>query len=397
MGVKVTNNAFGTISAGISSSDTTIVLDTGQGARFPTLGSGDYFYATLIDTSNNLEIVKVTARSTDSMTVTRAQDNTTARAFAIGDRFELRPTAALFEEIIAGAEVVNDTSPQLGGNLDLNSNNINDGTFLADSSRIRVPNASSNPSSPNAGDMYYNTSDNVVKHWDGTAWQQMSNVVLDGSTAALAPQYGSDVVDALGSSFTAGLYYLTGLTSSGFSAQQVYVDADGYMLFYRHAGTGGSYNSTYEIRGDTLGEGAIGTLTSPTMGLTTSGVSTTAGSRGVARLATNFVRALGGESASGNVIRMTVGNNTVYITDAQWYATAGTSGSDPYGHDSSISYGTSYANRRATTGYNTGETARPLGTYPGSPYVIPYYQGNSYSGGYDGTWHKATTIWIRQY
>ena len=99
MGVKVTNNAFGTISAGINTSATTIVLDTGQGARFPALSSGDFFFATLIDTSNNLEIVKVTARSTDSMTVTRAQDNTTARAFAIGDRFELRPTAALFEAL----------------------------------------------------------------------------------------------------------------------------------------------------------------------------------------------------------------------------------------------------------------------------------------------------------
>ena len=125
MGVKVTNNGFGTISAGINSSATTVTVDSGQGARFPTLGSGDYFYGTLIDTSNNIEIIKVTARSTDSMTVTRAQDNTTARAFSIGDRLELRPTAALFEDILAGGvEVVADTSPQLGGNLDLNSNNI---------------------------------------------------------------------------------------------------------------------------------------------------------------------------------------------------------------------------------------------------------------------------------
>ena len=99
MGVKVSNNAFGTLSAGINTTDTTITLDSGQGARFPTLGAGDYFYGTIVDTSNNLEIVKVTARSTDSMTVTRAQDDTTATAFAIGDRFELRPTAALFEAI----------------------------------------------------------------------------------------------------------------------------------------------------------------------------------------------------------------------------------------------------------------------------------------------------------
>ena len=101
MGVKVTNNGFGTISAGITSSATTVVLDSGQGARFPTLASGDFFFGTLVDTSNNIEIVKVTARSTDSMTVVRAQDNTSARAFSVGDRFELRPTAALFESLAA--------------------------------------------------------------------------------------------------------------------------------------------------------------------------------------------------------------------------------------------------------------------------------------------------------
>ena len=71
MGVKVTNNAFGTLSAGINSSVTTIALDTGQGAKFPTLTGSDFFFATIIDTSNNLEIVKATARSTDVLTVTR--------------------------------------------------------------------------------------------------------------------------------------------------------------------------------------------------------------------------------------------------------------------------------------------------------------------------------------
>lgn len=105
MGVKVSNNAFGTLSAGINTTDTTITVDSGQGTRFPTLGSGEYFFATLVDTSNNLEIVKVTARSTDSMTVIRAQDDTTAAAFAIGDRIELRPVAALFEAIQAESAV----------------------------------------------------------------------------------------------------------------------------------------------------------------------------------------------------------------------------------------------------------------------------------------------------
>jgi hypothetical protein len=119
MGLKVTNNAFGTLNAGINSSATTIVLTAGQGARFPTLSAGDYFYATLIDTSNNLEIVKVTARSTDTMTVVRGQDNTTARAYSTNDRFELRPTAALFNEKANANEYLPLTGGTVSGNLQI--------------------------------------------------------------------------------------------------------------------------------------------------------------------------------------------------------------------------------------------------------------------------------------
>ena len=96
MGIKLTNNAFATLAAGINSSATSITLTSGQGARFPTLGAGDYFYATLIDTSNNLEIVKCTARSTDVLTIVRAQESTTARAYSTGDRIEIRITAQTF-------------------------------------------------------------------------------------------------------------------------------------------------------------------------------------------------------------------------------------------------------------------------------------------------------------
>ena len=117
MGLKVTNNAYGTLNASITSSATTIVLVSGQGARFPTLSAGDYFYATLIDTSNNLEIVKVTARSTDTLTVVRGQDNTTARAYATNDRFELRPTAALFNEKANDVDVIATYLPKAGGTM----------------------------------------------------------------------------------------------------------------------------------------------------------------------------------------------------------------------------------------------------------------------------------------
>jgi hypothetical protein len=94
MTIQWSNNASGALASSISTSSTTIVLAAGQGVEFPTPGGGNYFYATLTDTSNNLEVVKVTARTVDTLTVVRGQDGTAARAYAAGDLLELRPTAA---------------------------------------------------------------------------------------------------------------------------------------------------------------------------------------------------------------------------------------------------------------------------------------------------------------
>lgn len=94
MALKVANNAFATIPGAVSSTATSVVVSAGQGARFPTLGTGDYFYATLVDVSGNYEIVKVTARTDDTMTLLRAQEGTLAIPFPANSRIELRVTAA---------------------------------------------------------------------------------------------------------------------------------------------------------------------------------------------------------------------------------------------------------------------------------------------------------------
>ena len=94
MPVLFSNTASATLASSITSSSTTITVSTGLGALFPATPSGSYFYATLVDSSNNLEIVKVTTRSADSMTVARAQEGTTARSYAAADKIELRITAA---------------------------------------------------------------------------------------------------------------------------------------------------------------------------------------------------------------------------------------------------------------------------------------------------------------
>ena len=93
MPVVLKNNAFGFLQSAISNSDTTAVLTTGTGANFPTLSSGEYFYATISPIAGASEIVKVTARSGDLLTIVRAQEGTSALSFPAGSRVELRVTA----------------------------------------------------------------------------------------------------------------------------------------------------------------------------------------------------------------------------------------------------------------------------------------------------------------
>jgi hypothetical protein len=98
MAVKFTNNAKTTLASGINSTATSATV--ADGSVFPTLEAGEYFYCTFDDDTNN-EIVKVTARSGNTLTIVRGVDNTTARAFLSGDAAELRATSALLTDIQA--------------------------------------------------------------------------------------------------------------------------------------------------------------------------------------------------------------------------------------------------------------------------------------------------------
>lgn len=100
MGVILKNNAVSTITTTISASDVGIAVATGTGSLFPTLGAGDYFYATLVSSGGTYEVVKVTARVGDTMTIARAQEGTTAQSFTSGSRIEVRVTAASITDMV---------------------------------------------------------------------------------------------------------------------------------------------------------------------------------------------------------------------------------------------------------------------------------------------------------
>ena len=95
--VKFANNAVSRLAGNITNIATTLTITPGDGAKFPALGAGEYFPATLVKADGTLEIVKVTTRSTDTFTIERAVEPVggvqTAYSFSAGDKIELRMTA----------------------------------------------------------------------------------------------------------------------------------------------------------------------------------------------------------------------------------------------------------------------------------------------------------------
>lgn len=101
MTVLLKNNAQGFLATAISSSDSSILLTSGTGTSFPSPTTGQYFYATISTTAGTNEIVKCTGRSSDTLTVVRGQEGTTAVAFAAGSRVEVRVTAQSVIDAVA--------------------------------------------------------------------------------------------------------------------------------------------------------------------------------------------------------------------------------------------------------------------------------------------------------
>lgn len=100
MPIILKNNVDSTLAQAINASETAAIVAAGDGAKFPALGAGDYFYATLVSAQGTREIVKVTSKSIDTLAITRAQEGTTANGFAAGSRVEMRVTAASITDLV---------------------------------------------------------------------------------------------------------------------------------------------------------------------------------------------------------------------------------------------------------------------------------------------------------
>jgi len=102
------NFAISTVATAPSpaTSGTSLIVAAGEGVRFGSLFS---FNATVwpvgtIPTPLNSEIVRVSARSTDTLTIARAQEGTTARTIVVGDQIAMTIT----RKTLADVETAND-------------------------------------------------------------------------------------------------------------------------------------------------------------------------------------------------------------------------------------------------------------------------------------------------
>lgn len=96
-----TNNGFSTLAAYVAAGDTTIAVATGEGVKFPAPTGGDYARLTLTQAGveTNWEVVYLTARTGDVLTITRAQEGTTALAWNAGDKAVIRITAGFLNSV----------------------------------------------------------------------------------------------------------------------------------------------------------------------------------------------------------------------------------------------------------------------------------------------------------
>jgi hypothetical protein len=85
--ITITANPSTTLAAGYGPSDTSFTV--ADASDFPSLAANQFFLARITNGAGDMETVKVTASASSVLTLSRAQEGTTALTFLTGDAIEL--------------------------------------------------------------------------------------------------------------------------------------------------------------------------------------------------------------------------------------------------------------------------------------------------------------------
>lgn len=107
------NNVRTKLTSQLLSGGTTANVTAGEGALFVAAAGGDTIRAALVRISGHREIaweiVDISARATDALTIVRAREGTTALQFEIGDTLSVRMTAGVMLDAL-GCTTTNDSA-----------------------------------------------------------------------------------------------------------------------------------------------------------------------------------------------------------------------------------------------------------------------------------------------
>jgi hypothetical protein len=105
------NQAQTTLAAAINATATSLTVASGTGALFPTLSTNQFFRLSLTDaaTQTKTEIMYVTAISSDTFTLARGQEGTTAQSWVAGDICANQITAGTLAGIVQATDLLGGT------------------------------------------------------------------------------------------------------------------------------------------------------------------------------------------------------------------------------------------------------------------------------------------------
>jgi len=257
-GILFTNFARSQLAAPLLAGDLSLTVQTGHGARFPNPGVGDYFYLVLENAALDREIVKCTGRAVDTLTIVRAQDNTTALGWNAGDIVALRFVAAAIADAVTGTAMLTGAAftgavsmaallTANGGAevpVDATGNNARRANQLiwnvGGAARLPQWATAGRPAAPTQGDTGENTDLDCIEHYNGTEWvqlQRQSSAVVattSGTSHAITgiPAYATRVELHLDAVSTTGTQPM--LVQAGTSAGVVvtgYAESASYDIF----------------------------------------------------------------------------------------------------------------------------------------------------------------------
>ena len=222
MSIKYSNNAATTVATSFSNSATALVV--ADASEFPTLTGSDELRITLSDVTNTVfEIVTCTAIAGTTLTVVRAQENTTAAAWAIGTDVSLRITAA-------GLEAKADKTQVL--------TNVPAGALFTDTNTIySLPTQASNANKFLKTDGS-NESWAVVETLPSQSGNTGKFLTTDGSAATWATQGANGTAERTVFTATAGQTSFAVTYTSGFV--DVYLNGIKLQIAIDFTGTSGS-------------------------------------------------------------------------------------------------------------------------------------------------------------